>query len=74
MTALSSFVLIGTVVSHDPVLATVEFNLNPATNGGPAIGIMTVASIPCEVKVGKKIYIVKEENQKIPVISCDKEG
>ncbi len=74
MTTLSAFVLIGTVVSHDDVLATVEFNLNPATNGGPSIGIMTLASIPCEVKVGKKIYIVKEESQEIPVISCEKDS
>jgi len=73
MTTLSTFVLVGTVLSHDSVLATVEFNLNPETNGGPSIGILTLQSIPCEVKVGKKIYIVKEENQKIPVISCDKE-
>jgi hypothetical protein len=74
MTPLSSFVLIGTIVSHDAVLATVEFNLNPATNGGPSIGIMTLESIPCKVKVGKKIYIVKEKSQEIPVITCEKDS
>lgn len=71
MTTLASFVLVGTVLSHDAVLATVEFKLNPETSGKPAIGILTLQSIPCEVKVGKKIYIVKEEKQEIPVITCD---
>ena len=34
---LSTFVLVGTIISHDSFLSTVEFNLNPATNGGPTI-------------------------------------
>ena len=71
MTTLSSFVLIGTVISHDAVLATVEFNLNPETNGGPAIGILQNSAIPCEVKVGRKIYVVKQEHETDAVITCD---
>ena len=59
---LQSFVLVGTILSHDTVLTTVEFNLNPATNGGPAIGILQNTAIPCEIVVGKKIYVVKDEN------------
>ncbi len=68
---LSSFVLVGTIVSHDTVLSTVEFNLNPATNSGPSIAVMPNDAIPCEVKVGKKIYVVKYENIEIPTIACD---
>tara|TARA_R100000152_G_C6580971_1_gene44840 strand:- start:251 stop:472 length:222 start_codon:yes stop_codon:yes gene_type:complete len=68
---LSSFVLIGIIVSHDAQLSTVEFNLNPATNGGPAIAILQNSAIPCEVEVGKKIYIVKTEEVDTPVISCE---
>ena len=73
MITLSTFVLIGTVVSHDTVLATVEFELNPPTNGDASIGILTLQSIPCEVKVGKKVYVVKHENQEYPVITCELE-
>jgi hypothetical protein len=71
--ALSAFVLVGTIISHDTVLSTVEFNLNPATNGGPAIGIIQNVAIPCEVKVGRKIYVVKQEHQEEAVITCEKE-
>tara|TARA_B100000700_G_scaffold293121_1_gene353804 strand:+ start:401 stop:649 length:249 start_codon:yes stop_codon:yes gene_type:complete len=67
---LNSFVLVGTIISHDAVLSTVEFNLNPATNGGPAIGILQNTAIPCEVSVGKKIYVVKDENVEHAVITC----
>ena len=68
---LKSFVLVGTIISHDAVLATVEFNLNPATNGGPAIGILQNSAIPCEVSVGKKIYVVKNESAEHAVITCE---
>jgi hypothetical protein len=73
MTTLSSFVLVGTILSHDSYLSTIEFDLNPGTNGGPAIGIFPNHSIPCKVEVGKKIYVVKNENEDIPIISCEKE-
>ena len=69
---LSSFVLVGTIISHDDLLSTVEFNLNPAVNGGPAIGILHNAAIPCEVKVGQKIYVVKHENEEDATISCNR--
>ena len=70
---LSSFVLVGTIISHDSVLSTVEFNLNPATNGGPAIAILQNSAIPCEVKVGIKIYVVKQENEIDATITCENE-
>ena len=73
MTTLTSFVLVGTIISHDSLLSTVEFNLNPATNGGPAIGILQNNAIPCDVKVGKKIYVTKEENMDAAVITCEAE-
>ena len=71
---LKSFVLIGTIVSHDSLLSTVEFNLNPATNGGPAIAILQNTAIPCEVKVGRKIYVVKQEGEQNAVITCEALG
>jgi hypothetical protein len=70
---LSSFVLIGTIVSYDAVLSTVEFNLNPATNAGPAIGILQNSAIPCEIKIGRKIYVVKQEHETNAVITCEVE-
>jgi hypothetical protein len=71
---LSAFVLIGTIISHDSYLSTVEFNLNPATNGGPSIAVLPNHAIPCEVKVGRTIYVVKEKNQLEAVITCEKTG
>ncbi len=68
---LNSFVLIGTILSHDSVFSTVEFNTNPATNGGPSIAVLPNTAIPCELKVGKKIYIVKDENMEQPTITCE---
>ena len=68
---LNSFVLVGTILSHDAVMSTVEFNLNPATNGGPAIAVIQNRAIPCDITVGKKIYVVKDENMKIPQITCE---
>mgnify|MGYP001166433960 CR=1 FL=1 len=73
MTTLSNFVLVGTIVSSDAFLSTVEFTLNPATNGGPSIAVLPNEAIPCKVEVGKKIYVVKAEHQAIPVITCKKE-
>ncbi len=68
---LSSFVLVGTIISHDAQLSTVEFNLNPATNGGPAMAILQNSAIPCEVKVGQKIYVVKQEQEEDATITCE---
>ena len=50
MIALKVFILVGTIDSHDGQFATVELNLNPATNGGPAMAVMPVpAAIPAPV-------------------------
>ncbi len=68
---LSSFVLVGTIISHDAVLSTVEFNLNPETNGGPAIAVMPNSAIPCKVEKGKRIFVVKDENMEHAIISCE---
>ena len=68
---LNTFVLVGTILSHDAVFATVEFNTNPAVNGGPAIAILPKTSIPCEVLVGGKIYVVKNESEEHASISCE---
>ena len=70
---MSSFVLIGTVLSFDTFLATVEFQMNPAVNGGPSVAVLPVDAIPCDVEVGKKIYVVKYEEQETPTISCEKQ-
>ena len=71
MTTLSSFVLVGTILSHEDVRATVEFNLNPAVNGGPSIAVLQNSAIPCDIEVGKKVYIVKSEEMELPEISCE---
>ena len=70
---LTSFVLIGTVLSFDTFLATVEFQMNPAVNGGPATAVLPVDAIPCDIEVGRKIYVVKYEEQETPTISCEKQ-
>ena len=63
--------LVGTILSYDSVFSTVEFNLNPAVNGGPAIAIIVNAAIPCEIKVGKTIYVVKDEKMNASKITCE---
>ncbi|OUU31129.1 MAG: hypothetical protein CBB97_00370 [Candidatus Endolissoclinum sp. TMED37] len=70
---LNTFVLIGVVLSFDEVRTTVEFNMNPAVNGGPAIAVIPNNAIPCEVVIGKKIYVVKYENKESAEISCEVE-
>ena len=70
---LKTFVLVGTILSHDDFLATVSFNLNPSQNGGPAIAVLPIEAIPCEVVAGKKVYVVKHEKDEIPTIECEKE-
>ena len=73
MTALKVFILVGTIDSHDGQFATVELNLNPATNGGPAMAVMPVAAFPCEVKEGNTFYVVKLSEEQDSVIICHKE-
>ena len=73
MEILTSFVLVGTVLSFDSFFTTVEFQTNPPSNGGGSIAVMPLNAIPCEVKVGKTIYVVKQELQEIPTITCKKE-
>jgi hypothetical protein len=73
MTALKVFILAGTIDSHDGQFATVELNLNPATNGGPAMAVMPVAAFPCEIYEGKVFYVVKLSELEDAVIVCQKE-
>lgn len=68
---LNTFVLVGTILSYDAQLSTVEFNLNPTVNGGPAIAVLQNSAIPCKVEVGKKIYVVKDESMEHAIISCE---
>lgn len=68
---LNSFVLIGTILSHDSVFSTIEFDLNPAVNGGPAIAVIMNTAIPCEIKIGKIIYVVKDEKMNESKITCE---
>jgi hypothetical protein len=68
---LKSFVLVGTILSHDSLLSTVEFNLNPAVNGGPSIAVVPNSAIPCSIEVGKNIYVVKDEAMEYPQIVCE---
>jgi len=73
MTALKVFILVGTIDSHDGQFATVELDLNPATNGGPAMAVMPVAAFPCEIYEGKVFYVVKLSEDLDAVIVCHKE-
>ena len=73
MTTLSTFVLVGTIVSHDNFLSTVEFNLNPETNGGSSLAVLPNEAIPCKIEIGRTIYVVKNEKSEYPVISCERE-
>lgn len=70
---MTSFVLVGVILSFDSVFATLEFQTNPPANGGPSLAVMPVTAIPCSVEVGKKVYVVKYETQKIPTITCEKQ-
>ena len=70
MKTLATFILVGTIDSHDGQFATVELNLNPATNAGPALAVMPVAAFPCEIKEGDTFYILKLTEEALPVIIC----
>ncbi len=71
MKALTTFVLIGVIDSHDGVFATVELNTNPASNGGAATAVMPVAAFPCEISEGKRFYVVKMHEDQDAVIVCE---
>lgn len=70
---LETFILVGTIMSHDNVFSTVEFNLNPATNGAPAMAVLPNSAIPCNVEIGGKIYVVKLTKESLPAIQCAQE-
>lgn len=71
---LTTFVLIGTVLSHDSFLATVSFDLNPQQNGGPSIAVLPIKAIPCDITIGKKVYVTKYKEKQLPIITCEKEN
>ena len=70
---MTHFVLIGTIMSFDSFLATVEFQTHPPVNGGASLAVMPVEAIPCDVEIGRKIYVVKYETQEIPTITCERQ-
>ena len=72
MTTLSTFVLIGTVISYDSFLTTIEFQTNPPSNGGSSIAVMPIEAIPCDINVGSTIYVVKYKELEVPTIICKK--
>lgn len=71
MKALTTFVLMGVIDSHDGVFATVELNTNPASNGGAATAVMPVSAFPCEISEGKRFYVVKLHEDQDAVIVCE---
>jgi len=73
MKTLATFILVGTIDTHDGQFATVELNLNPATNAGPAMAVMPVAAFPCEIKEGDTFYVVKLSQLEDAVVICQKE-
>jgi len=73
MKLLTTFVLIGTVDSKDDFFATVEINMNPATEQvGHAV--IPLTAFPCKIKEGDNFYILKLTEDVIPVIICKEEG
>lgn len=70
---LTTFILVGTIDSHDGQFATVELDTNPATNGRPAMAVMPVSAFPCEIYEGKVFYVVKLSEDLDAVIVCHKE-
>tara|TARA_B100000900_G_C20554138_1_gene706033 strand:+ start:597 stop:833 length:237 start_codon:yes stop_codon:yes gene_type:complete len=72
---LTTFVLVGVVDSFDTQFATVEFNTNPASNGGPAVAVMPVDALPCEMKEGQVFFVVKlHEDQPATIICYEKQN
>ena len=70
MNTLKVFILIGTIDSHDGQFATVELNLNPATNGGAASAVMPVSAFPCKIKEGSRFFVVKLTEEQEAIIVC----
>ena len=70
---LTTFVLVGTVLSYDSLMATVSFDMNPKQNGGPALAVLPVKAIPCDIAIGKKVYVTKYKEKQLPIITCEKE-
>lgn len=66
---LTTFVLVGTVDSMDEYFATVEINMNPATEQ-PAQAVMPLTAFPCEINEGQTFYILKLTEDTLPVILC----
>ena len=76
-TILTTFILVGTVDSTDNQFATVELDLNPATNEGPATAVMPISAFPCKIKEGDTFFVVKLSESDDAVIQCkakDKKG
>ncbi len=73
MKALTTFVLMGVIDSHDGVFATVELNTNPTSNGGSATAVMPVNAFPCEIYEGKVFYVVKLHENQDAVIICQED-
>ena len=69
---LTTFILVGVVDSTDTQFATVELDLNPATNGGPAVAVMPLTAFPCKIKEGDKFFVVKLLPDQAAVVQCDK--
>jgi hypothetical protein len=74
MKTLATFILVGTIDSHDGQFATVELNTNPASNGGPSIAIMPVNAFPCEIYEGKVFYVVKLSELMDAVVICQEDA
>ena len=70
---LKTFVLIGVIDSFDTHFASVELNMNPAMNGGPAHAVMPVSAFPCPISEGQRFYVLKLTEDSDTVIVCNLE-
>ena len=70
---LKTFVLVGVIDSFDAHFASVELNLNPSVNAGPAQAVMPVSAFPCTIREGQTFYVVKVNENTDPVVVCSLE-
>ena len=73
MKLLTTFILVGVVDSYDAHFAKVEFNTNPASNGGPAMAVMPIRAFPCVNEEGQVFFVAKLHEDQPATIICYEE-
>ena len=71
MTTLKLFILVGIIDSFDNQFATVELNTDPPSNGGDVLAVFPISAFPCEVREGRRFYVVKLLAGEGTIIVCE---